>query len=93
VITHIVMFKLDDPGVAAEAATRLEALVGAVPTLRSMVAGADVVRSERSYDLGLVATFDDRAGLDAYVEHPVHREVAAFIRAQSVGSVAVDFES
>jgi hypothetical protein len=93
VITHIVMFKMDDRAAAAEAANRLTALVGPVPSLRTMTAGADLVRSERSYDLGLVATFDDLAGLEAYQVHPVHQEVATFIRGHASGSVAVDFES
>jgi hypothetical protein len=93
VITHIVMFKMDDQAAAAEAANRLTALVGPVPSLRTMTAGADILRSERSYDLGLVATFDDLAGLESYQAHPVHQEVAAFIRSHTTGSVAVDFES
>ena len=92
-ITHIVLFKLADPADAPEIAARLGNLVGVVPTLRSMQAGADVVRSERSYDVGLVSTFDSLEDLEAYRVHPVHEEQAAWIRERATASVAVDFES
>lgn len=91
-ITHIVLFKMDQAA-AAEARDRLNALPGKVPSLRTMRAGIDVLHSERSYDLAVLATFDDLEGLEAYVHHPDHEEVAAFIRAAATASVAVDYES
>src|SRR6188474_548279 len=39
---------------------------------------ADVVRSPRSYDTGLLVMFGDRAALDAYQKHPQHVPVAEF---------------
>jgi hypothetical protein len=92
VITHIVLFKME-PDAAAEARDRLNALAGKVPSLRSMKAGVDILHTERSYDLAVLATFDDRAGLEAYVEHPDHQLVVAFIRERATASAAVDYES
>jgi hypothetical protein len=94
VITHLVTFKFADPNDAdlAEGKARLDALVGRVPTLRSMVVGVNVVDSARAHDLGLVATFDDLDGLQAYQVHPDHEEAAAWLRARSSSIVSVDFE-
>jgi len=97
-IRHIVAFKLaaDDAGTraaqAAEAGRRLEALVGVVPTLRAMRAGANALDLPGNWDLALVADFDDAAGLDAYQVHPAHEEVAAFIGGIRSDRVAVDLE-
>jgi Stress responsive A/B Barrel Domain len=59
-ITHIVCFKLKDRSAESVEKTRqvLLGLRGKVPQLRRLEVGADVVRSERSYDLALTATFD-----------------------------------
>ncbi|MFF2632962.1 Dabb family protein [Microbacterium sp. NPDC058021] len=97
-IRHIVAFKLaaDDAGTraaqAAEAGRRLEALVGVVPTLRAMSAGANALDLPGNWDLALVADFDGAAGLDAYQVHPAHEEVAAFIGGIRSDRVAVDLE-
>ena len=97
-IRHIVAFKLaaDDAGTraaqAAEAGSRLEALVGVVPTLRAMSAGANALDLPGNWDLALVADFDDAAGLEAYQVHPAHEEVAAFIGGIRSDRMAVDLE-
>ena len=54
--------------------------------------GADVVRSPRSYDTGLLVTFADRAALDAYQKNPQHVPVAQFGVSIAEQIVAVDFE-
>ncbi len=92
-LTHIVLFKLHDPSTEniTETVARLKALDGAVPTLRSLEVGVDIVRSPRSYDVGLVARFDDRAGLEAYQAHPAHLPVVDYINETMASRVAVDF--
>lgn len=94
-LTHVLCLRWGEGhgGAAGEARTRLEALVGVVPSLRSLVAGPDVVRSDRSWDFALVATFDDRAGLDAYATHPAHVEVAEWLRERRGPVAVVDFEA
>ena len=54
--------------------------------------GADVVRSPRSYDTGLMITFPDRAALDAYQKDPRHVPVSQLGVSLSEHIVAVDFQ-
>lgn len=92
-ITHILTFKLDDPAAAPSCKAMLDGLVGQVPSLRSMTVGINVVDSPRAHTLGLIATFDDLDGLEAYQVHPAHQEVATHLRESSSVIAAVDFES
>lgn len=92
-LTHVVLFKLKDRSQAsvAQARARLDTLAGNVPTLLSIEVGEDVLHSGRSYDLALIARFDDLAGLEAYQIHPVHVPVLAYMREAAEAIVAVDF--
>lgn len=92
-ITHLVLLRLKEAteeNIAA-ALAQLRSLDGKIPSLRSLRVGADLVRSPRSYDIGLVATFDDMAGLQAYQEHPVHLPVLAYVRENCAMIAAADF--
>lgn len=91
-VKHVVCQKFADKKDAEVAAKMLRALVGQVPSLRSMEVGIDFMGSARSYDLVLIATFDDEAGLAAYDKHPSHEEVRAFIKAHRTGTVSVDYK-
>ncbi|WP_029149556.1 Dabb family protein [Microbacterium indicum] len=93
-IRHIVLFG------AAEGTTRealdetagaLEALVGKVPGLLSMKAGADL-GIDGNAALGLVAEFEDRAALDVYATHPAHLEVVALVARFKTSRAAIDIE-
>lgn len=90
-LTHVVCFKFEDLQIAEQVKVRLLSMAGRVPSLRAIEAGVDVLRSPRSYDVALITRFDDLAGMEAYQVHPVHQEVAGFIKQHSKGSVAVDF--
>lgn len=95
-VTHIVFFKLADPTPANIAAVRdkLLSMEGKIAELRHLEAGIDLIRSERSYDVALVTTFDSMADLQAYQVHPYHAgEVIPFMRANCSSIVAVDYES
>jgi len=95
VLTHIVVWKYRaEVGEEArrEHVARLRALTRFVPEILSLSVGADVLHLARSYDTGLVATFEDRAALDAYTNHPEHQLVAAMGRDISEHVVSVDFE-
>jgi len=94
-LTHIVVWKYRadvEAETRAEHIARLRALVGVIPEIVSFNVGPDVLHLSRSYDTGLVATFQDRAGLDAYTNHPQHVEVAALGRSISAHVASVDFE-
>ena len=51
------------------------------------------MRSPRSYDLGLVVIFSDRAALDSYAVHPRHVPVAKFGLELAESIVSVDFDA
>ena len=94
-LTHIVIWKYRadaDAGARREHLARLRALPASIPEVRSFVVGADVLRLPRSYDTGLVAVFQDRAGLEAYTVHPEHVAAADFGRSISEHVASVDFE-
>lgn len=95
-ITHIVLFKLTDPSPATIAAARekLLCMAGKIDFLRHLEVGTDVIRSERSYDLALVTTFDSLDDLQAYQVHPYHAgEVVPHMKSVSSSVVTVDFEA
>lgn len=91
-LKHIVCHKYTDKAEAAKIAEMLMGLTGKVPSFRSMQAGVDFINSARAYHLGLVAEFDDRAGLEAYQNHPAHLKVKEYIHTVLTDSVSVDFE-
>ena len=94
-ITHIVLFKFKPEATEAEIQKLAEGL-GSLPQLieeiREFRFGADVLRSERSYDLGLVSSFEDFDALQRYQVHPEHQKVVAHVKTIASNVVAVDFE-
>ncbi len=81
-IKHIVLFKLRDDVEKSVKDTRLpeirtqfNALMGVIPTLRSIEIGINCNPAEK-FDLSLEATFDDMEGLKAYATAPRHVAVA-----------------
>ena len=95
-LTHIVIWKYNaeaTPEEREEHVARLRRLPSFIPGIESFIVGFDELRLPRSYDTGLVATFRDRAGLQAYDEHPEHLLVAAYGRPISAHVASVDFES
>jgi len=95
-LTHIVVWKYRaniGPDVRAEHVALLRRLASVVPEVQSLAVGFDTLLLPRSYDTGLVITFADRAGLDAYTIHPEHIKVAELGSTISEHVASVDFES
>ncbi|HEV2799093.1 MAG TPA: Dabb family protein [Pyrinomonadaceae bacterium] len=95
-LTHIVIWKYRAETTEAERAehvARLRRLPNFIPQIESFSVGFDVLKLPRSYDVGLVAVFRDRAGLDVYTDHPEHVLVAVYGRNISEHIASVDFES
>ena len=93
-LTHIVIWKYRATAGAeqrAEHIARLRALPGVIKEIQSFAVGSDLLHLPRSYDTGLVAVFQDRAGLDAYSVHPEHVKVAELGREISEHIASVDF--
>ena len=95
-LTHIVIWKYRadvEPEVREEHVRLLRNLPSVIKEIESLSVGFDVLRLPRSYDSGLVATFHDRAGLQAYTVHIEHVKAAEFGRSISEHVASVDFES
>lgn len=93
-LTHIVVWKYRadvEQVVREEHVAMLRRLATLVPGTESLNVGFDVLQLPRSYDTGLVATFRDRAALEAYTVHPEHILVADMGRRISEHVVSVDF--
>lgn len=89
---HVVTFSFIDEAHTAEAAARLRAMEGRVPTLRSIEVGIDQSRTPRSVHLALITRFDDEAGYRAYAVDPVHKEVLAYMATVVSSASVVDWE-
>lgn len=94
-VTHIVLIRLKDgsKGNIEKVRAMLLTLKDAVPVVRSLEAGVDALRTERSYDVALTVVFDSLAALDVYQKHPAHVKVAGYIRGIRDAIAVVDYES
>lgn len=93
-LTHIVCWKYkpdvsDD--VRNDHIAMLRALTGVIPEIVSFSVGSDILHLDRSFDTGLVAVFENEAGLEAYTVHPDHQKVAALGKEIAAQVVSVDF--
>lgn len=93
-IKHVVFFKLKDgsPESVERTAEVLRGLEHKVEQLRSLEIGKDILRSERSYDIALIAVFESLEDLQGYQVHPEHKKVIAYMNEVRESSIAVDFE-
>jgi hypothetical protein len=94
-LVHVVVFKYKsgtDEAVRTQHRERLHALK-TIDGIVDLKVGADIVRSARSYDTGLIIFFTDRAALDAYQRDPRHIPVSQFGVANCESIVAVDFDA
>ena len=93
-LVHIVCWKYKpetDAAARADHIARLRALVGVIDCIETFEVGTDILRLERSFDTGLVATFADQAALDEYTVHDEHQKVAALGKLIAERVVSVDF--
>jgi hypothetical protein len=93
-LTHIVIWKYRadvEQSARQEHVKKLRALAALIPEVQTLSVGSDTLFLPRSYDTGLVATFADRAALDAYTVHPEHVKVVEFGRTINEHVASVDF--
>ena len=94
-IQHMVCLKFKS-GVAGAEIEKLEKLMDALPNtiieIQSYEFGRDVLRSERSYDFGLVSLFANVEALQRYQRHPDHLKVLEQIKSICDNVVVVDFD-
>ncbi len=91
-IRHIVMwkFRAGTESLQEEFLSRLQALQGVIPQLKS----CEVARSvgADNYDAVLVSEFDSMEALDAYKNDPRHVEVSSLCKSIREDRVAIDYE-
>jgi hypothetical protein len=95
-IHHVVSWTVREDLDRATTVTRirglLTGLVGTIGSIRSLEVVDNVAYPGKNQDVAVVATFDDLAGLDAYVVHPEHQAAAAEIRELVTGRSAIDWQ-
>lgn len=92
-VTHVVLFKLKNQSEIKTVADMLRGLEKTVPAIRSLEAGEDVLRTQRSYDVALTVKFDSLEDLEKYKTHPEHVKVADYIASVRESVITVDYES
>jgi hypothetical protein len=95
VITHIVLFKLLNPSPERAAAARkmLLGMAGQIPQLRHLEVGVNMIFTDHSYDLALIARFDSLEDLQAYQNHPVHVDVVCSLQEFRLAAIVVDYQT
>ena len=93
-IRHIVMFKIKEAykSEIPQLVQNFFGMKGRIEGMLDLEAGADILHSDRSYDLALVTVFDSMDSFRAYQTHPVHQPVRKRIHEVRETSVACDFE-
>lgn len=92
--THIVLFKLKEP--TKENLRFLEetllSMNGNIKELKQLEVGVDVIKSDRSYDIGIITRFDNKEDYLAYDVDEFHVErVKKVIGPYLEGSKTLDF--
>lgn len=93
-IKHLVLFKFKPEAAEADIVNlekSLNALPGLIPEIISFSCGRDALRTERSYDLALVADFADLDALNRYQVHADHQAVVVKVKHLASSVVAVDY--
>jgi Stress responsive A/B Barrel Domain len=96
VITHVVLFKLNEPKEqSAEAVHKALRPLGdgRVPSVLGYDLGGNVGPLPGAWDLALVATMTDLDGLNAYLAHPDHVAAAGSLGAFVADAAMIDFET
>jgi hypothetical protein len=93
-IDHVIAFKA--PGLDPDAEKALFAKLDElrmVPGVREFSLGRNFGDRSRGFDICMRITFDTRDDLDAYEQHPLHKEVVAYNRKVTEEHICFDFET
>lgn len=92
--THIVLFKLKEPTLenVKFVEKTLLSMKGNIKQLKELEVGVDVLRSDRSYDIGIITRFDNKEDYLVYDVDEFHVEkVKKVIGSYLEGSKTLDF--
>jgi quinol monooxygenase YgiN len=97
-LKHIVMWKLKDHAEGADRATnaaemkrRLDACAHIVPGMHTFEVTIAQPGLEATYDVVLYSEFEDKAALEAYAQHPLHKALVPFIGAIRTERQCMDY--
>lgn len=96
-LRHVVTWKVageteqERDAVASELRDRLLSLPPQIDVIRRYEVGVNDAGAADNFDVVLISEFDDEDALSTYVTHPVHQEVVAFVRANTVGRAGIDY--
>jgi hypothetical protein len=94
ILNHLMLkLKTKNADTLAKVKNILLSMQGKIPPLRKLRVEADMRHGDSSYDLLLIAEFDSMQDFDAYLVHPVHRDVARDIAGHLEAIAAVCFEA
>lgn len=77
----------------AKARDILLSMQGKIEYLRDLKVEVDIRHGAGAYDLLMIASYDSMADLEAYIVHPVHKEVAKYFADALESSAVVCYES
>ncbi|GAA2033649.1 Dabb family protein [Yaniella flava] len=94
-IRHIVMFRwkasfTDD--IRQQWVRGLEGMIGNIPGMIQLVHGADILKTERSWDHVIIADFESARALEIYNTHPLHEAIKPYSLPNVEDLAYVDFE-
>ena len=93
-IRHIVFFKFKpdiSPAEREGAISSLRGLPDKIDFIRTFELGEDVLKLPRSWDLVLVASYDDLEAVKTYATHPDHVPVAELLKVLCTEIGSVDY--
>ncbi len=89
-ITHVVMWRFNDPADIDEAMARLRALDGEVSGLRSLRVGRNRNEGASAFELVLMTEHESFEDLATYAGDPDHQEVVAWMSERVADRAVVD---
>ena len=91
-IRHIVFMKFPNFDLAYTAKEKFLSMKEHIEELKAIEVGIDFSRSERSFDLALVTTFETKEDLESYRIHPYHQQIVKWLKENNTQTKVVDYE-
>ncbi|MDE6550047.1 MAG: Dabb family protein [Clostridia bacterium] len=92
-IKHVLAIKVKDGESIDEMRDVLMSMKGNVPTVKDISVGIDFLHSERSYDILMEVTLENKESLDVYQADEYHCNVVKpYVQSHRSAVVAVDYE-
>ena len=94
-IRHVVMYKLKEQSqnCSSKLEEMFQSMRGKIPVIRGLETGSDYVKSERSFDVVLITTFDNEEDFNCYLESEYQVNVVKpYVKKVVEQSKSVDYE-